>query len=60
MIDYLNSEKILANYKQNFMFINLKMSQISSTTFRQKLDKKMLSESVFDYIIKNNLYEVKK
>lgn len=60
MIDYLNSEKILANYKQNFMFINLKMSQISSTTFRQKLEKKMLSESVFDYIIKNNLYEVKK
>ncbi len=59
MINYLNSEKILDAYKQNFMFINLKMQQVSSTTFRQKLDKKMLSDRVYDYIIKHNLYEVK-
>ncbi len=59
MMEFIKTEKVLSKYKNNFMFINLNMRQISSTTFRQKLDKKMLSDSVFSYIAEHNLYEVK-
>lgn len=58
MISFINKEKILKEYKDHFMFINLKMSKVSSTTYRKKLNKKMLSKNVYEYIIKHNLYEV--
>ena len=58
MKSFLREDEYLKNYINHFEFIKLDKSDVSSSLFRKTLDKKLVNESVYDYIVNHNLYEV--
>lgn len=52
----LNDNIHLSKYLNKFEIVDLKVADVSSTEFRNTLNKDLVSEEVYDYIIKNELY----
>ncbi len=50
-------DKLLSTYRSHFVVIDNEFGNISSSTFRKTQDKNMLTEEVYNYIIKEGLYE---
>ena len=46
----------LNKYIDKFNFVDLNVSDVSSTAFRETLNKDIVTKDVYDYIIKNELY----
>ena len=46
-------------YRNNFLVIDIDYD-ISSSKFRETLDKTLIPSEVYDYIVENELYGVKK
>lgn len=61
-LDYdrlFNEDERLKPYKNHFQLLKNKISPTSSTTFRTTLDKSLVPDSVYQYIIKHKLYQNK-
>lgn len=51
-------DEYLNKYKDNFIILkDFEEIDLSSSMFRKSLDKDIVPEEVYDYIVKNNLYE---
>ena len=53
----VNEDELLKSYSDHFEFVNLQLSNISSTNFRNLKSYEQLNEEVAEYIKKNNLYK---
>jgi len=53
----VNEDELLKSYSDHFEFVNLQLSNISSTNFRNLKSYEQLNEEVAEYIQKNNLYK---
>ena len=56
ILELINDNKELTKYLNKFEIIDLEVPNVSSTTFRETLDKEIVCKEVYDYIIKNELY----
>lgn len=56
--DFLKKTDYLKDNINHFTFINFDMADISSTKFKETLNKDILTKNVYRYIKKHNLYEV--
>lgn len=57
--NYLENHYYLRQYQDHFSILPLDLPNVSSTEFRKSFDKKIVTPAIYDYIIKNHLYEVK-
>ena len=55
LTDIINEK--YSEFKNNFVIVELNL-EVSSSEFRRTKNKELISEEVYDYIVKNNLYEV--
>ena len=53
--DKINNE-YLNKSLEKFEIIDFDVSDVSSTEFRNEINKEIVCEEVYDYIIKNELY----
>lgn len=60
ILEYIKENEVLSLYQNHFIVMdNFKpIPSISSTNFRKSKDKKYVTKEVYEYIIKNKLYEV--
>ena len=56
--DFDNSYKRLTDYGADITVISDRITNISSTKLRNKIDKNLLPEKVYDYIIEKGIYNV--
>lgn len=54
--ELIETNEMLNKYIDKFNFADLNVSDVSSTAFRETLNKDIVTEDVYDYIIKNELY----
>lgn len=58
LADFENSYKRLTDYGANITVITNKITDVSSTKLRKKIDKNLLPQKVYDYIIEKGIYNV--
>ena len=58
MKTFLREDDFLKSYINHFDFIKLNKSDVSSSLFRKTLNKNLVNELVYDYIVSHNLYGV--
>lgn len=56
IIELINNNTLLKPYINKFEIVDLQVSDVSSTDFRKTINKEIVSEEVYDYIKKNELY----
>ena len=52
----INQNAYLHKYLNKFEIIDLNVSDVSSTEFKNTLNKELVCDEVFEYIVKNELY----
>lgn len=55
--EIFENNKTLSLYRNHFLVIDYEVGEISSSDFRKKFDKKLLTKEVYDYIVENELYK---
>ncbi len=58
ILDFDKAQKMLTENGADITVINQKITDISSTQLRQYIDKKLLPESVYNYILEKGIYNV--
>ena len=58
LADFDNSFKRLTDYGADITVITNKITDVSSTKLRKKIDKNLLPQKVYDYIIEKGIYNV--
>lgn len=58
LTDFDESYERLTNYGTNIIVIDDKIADISSTKLRKKVDKNLLPQKIYDYIIEKGIYNV--
>ncbi len=58
LADFDNSYKRLTDYGADITVITNKITDVSSTKLRKKIDKNLLPQKVYDYIIEKGIYNV--
>ncbi|MBQ8266844.1 MAG: nicotinate (nicotinamide) nucleotide adenylyltransferase [Clostridia bacterium] len=58
LADFYDAYCRLTGYGANIMIIDSNITNISSTKLRKKIDKNLLPEKVYDYIIEKGIYDV--
>lgn len=58
MLKLIEEDEFLKDKINHFQFLKLDLPNVSSSLFRNTLDSSLVDKLVFDYIVKNNLYEV--
>ena len=53
----IENDSFLNKYKDRFNVIKIDFPNVSSSIFRTKFDKNIVTEEVYDYILKNNIYK---
>lgn len=56
IVKLINNNSHLNKYLNKFEIVDLEVPNVSSTIFRDTLNKEIVSEEVYDYIMKNELY----
>lgn len=54
--EFIDNDKTLSKYKDSFIIFDSFNVSVSSTSFRETLDKDKVDDLVYDYIQKNELY----
>lgn len=55
--EIIQNDSFLKDYKDKFEVIKIDFPDVSSSIFRKNLDKNIVTEEIYDYIIKNNIYK---
>ncbi len=58
LTDFDDSYERLTNFGANIIVVNDKITDVSSTKLRKKIEKNLLPQKVYDYIIKKGIYNV--
>ncbi len=58
LTDFDNSYKRLTDFGANIIVLSDKITDVSSTKLRNKIDKNLLPQKVYDYIVEKGIYNV--
>ncbi len=55
--EIFNNDELLQKHRENFYILNINLADVSSTKFRETFDKTVVSDNVYNEIIRNNYYK---